>query len=520
MPYLALWRFAPHALIFFSSACIMIVELTAGRLIARHLGNSLYSWTSVIGVVLAGMSLGNYVGGRMSDRWKPEAFLGWLFMGASAACALTLLLNQFLAEHQVLEGLAWPRRVFLSVLIVFLAPALVLGAISPAAAKLALLRNPNLGAAIGAVYAWGALGSIAGTLGAGFWLIAALGVSGVVLFVSLGLALAGLCLGPRRALHALWVAVVLVALFLSRTSASAAQALGVTLGLRSPPGLLFAADSDYQRVQVAARPSPRDPRRTLRVLETDLLEQGWLDASDPDFMEFDFERVCRDVARRSARGKSSVATFVIGGGPYSFARWVGRQWPGSPVDVAEIDPLVLEANFAALGLPRDTSIRTFCLDARHALDRLPAEARYDLIFGDAYSAFSMPFHLTTVEFARKLKARLAPGGVYLVNVIDDIEYGQLLGSFICTLRAVFPHVLVFAAHRDGPQPGLDNYILAASERPLDVSDWLPGHRGAFPGSLVSGARLEELQRKCGGRILTDDNAPVENLLAPALSKRR
>ena len=53
----------PTATVFFSSACIMILELVASRLIARHLGASLYTWTSVIGVVLAGITLGNYVGG-------------------------------------------------------------------------------------------------------------------------------------------------------------------------------------------------------------------------------------------------------------------------------------------------------------------------------------------------------------------------------------------------------------------------------------------------------------------------
>jgi len=57
-----------NATVFISSACIMVIELVAGRLIARHLGSSLYTWTSVIGVVLAGMALGNYVGGRLAGR--------------------------------------------------------------------------------------------------------------------------------------------------------------------------------------------------------------------------------------------------------------------------------------------------------------------------------------------------------------------------------------------------------------------------------------------------------------------
>ena len=58
----------PSATVFFSSGCIMVLELVAGRLIARHLGSSLYTWTSVIGVVLAGITIGNYLGGRIADR--------------------------------------------------------------------------------------------------------------------------------------------------------------------------------------------------------------------------------------------------------------------------------------------------------------------------------------------------------------------------------------------------------------------------------------------------------------------
>ena len=123
------YRYMPHGIVFLSSACIMVVELVAGRLIARHLGSSLYTWTSIIGVMLAGMSLGNYVGGRMADSRRPQAFLGWLFMLASMACMSTLLLNSLFTRHDLLDGLVFPARVLISVVIIFLLPALVLAAI-------------------------------------------------------------------------------------------------------------------------------------------------------------------------------------------------------------------------------------------------------------------------------------------------------------------------------------------------------------------------------------------------------
>lgn len=62
------WTWQPYAIVFVSSACIMILELTAGRIVAPYVGVSLYTWTSIIGVVLAGISLGNYIGGRLADR--------------------------------------------------------------------------------------------------------------------------------------------------------------------------------------------------------------------------------------------------------------------------------------------------------------------------------------------------------------------------------------------------------------------------------------------------------------------
>src|SRR4051812_37958919 len=48
-----------NLLVFVSSVCVMTLELTASRLIAKHVGSSLYTWTSVIGVVLAGITIGN-----------------------------------------------------------------------------------------------------------------------------------------------------------------------------------------------------------------------------------------------------------------------------------------------------------------------------------------------------------------------------------------------------------------------------------------------------------------------------
>ena len=85
--------FIPGATVFISSFCIMVLELVAARLIARHLGSSLYTWTAVIWIVLAGITIGNYIGGRIADRFRAKKALAILFALASASCVITVVLN-------------------------------------------------------------------------------------------------------------------------------------------------------------------------------------------------------------------------------------------------------------------------------------------------------------------------------------------------------------------------------------------------------------------------------------------
>jgi MFS family permease len=161
----------PSATIFISSFCIMVLELVAARLIARYLGSSLYTWTAVIGVVLAGISIGNYLGGRIADRFNAKKALAVLFALSSVACVLTIILNNAVSEWLLLWRFTWPLRVFTHVSLVFLLPSTLLGTISPVVAKMALGQGLPTGRTVGDIYAWGAAGSIAGTFATGYFLI-------------------------------------------------------------------------------------------------------------------------------------------------------------------------------------------------------------------------------------------------------------------------------------------------------------------------------------------------------------
>jgi predicted membrane-bound spermidine synthase len=514
------WPYTPHVVVFCSAACIMVMELVAGRLIARHLGSSLYTWTSIIGLILAGMSIGNYLGGRFADRWEPKRIVGVLFLLSALVCLSTLPLNHLLSVKDPFSSFRWPMRVFTSVLVVFMLPALALGTISPAMAKMALGRSRKVGATIGSVYAWATVGSIFGTLLTGFWLVAKIGAQGVVLTVALVLAVLGLAMGKRKWVHAIWVVLMAGALFMGKSQSAFAKDWGYTLGLREYEEYLYNRDSDYQYIKVYEEKSSKNKARELRVLALDYLIHGYVDPKDPTHFEYDYERIYRDVARRIATGKSKPSSFFLGGGSYTFPRWALHEWPGSRVEVAELDPLVIDANYAALGLDRKLPIKNYAMDARNAVDDLAKDNRFDLVFGDAFSDLSVPYHLTTVEFLQKLKAHITPDGAYLMNIIDDWKHAYFLSAMTNTLRKVFRTVVVFTTEVDGISAGRETFVVAATDADLKISDWMPNHGGSFSGSAFTAENMKELEQKTKGRVLTDDDCPVENLLAPVVKNRK
>jgi MFS family permease len=166
------------AIVFVSSACMMILELVAGRIMAPYVGVSLYSWTGVIGVILAGMSLGNYLGGRLADRWASLRLLGVVFFLAGLLSAAVLAVE---ALGLGLPG-AWPivLRIILLTAALFFLPSAVLGMVSPIVVKLSVHDLTKTGSVVGRIYAAGAVGSIVGTFATGFFLISWFGTHTVV----------------------------------------------------------------------------------------------------------------------------------------------------------------------------------------------------------------------------------------------------------------------------------------------------------------------------------------------------
>ena len=175
------------AAFFVASAGALVMEITAGRLLAPYVGMSLYSWTAIIAVVLAGLSLGNWCGGYLSERpaGRQASWIGLAFALAAASSLLSLILLRQLSGPILGLGLGTVPSVLAISGAAFFLPAFFPGLVGPPLTRRAIALAPGReGRALGQMFALGTLGAIAGTLASGYIFIAWLGSTGTVLAIS------------------------------------------------------------------------------------------------------------------------------------------------------------------------------------------------------------------------------------------------------------------------------------------------------------------------------------------------
>jgi MFS family permease len=515
---------SPSAAVFLTSMAFMLVEMNAGRLTSWHIGSSLHSWTSVIGVMFGGMSLGNYIGGRLAEGGDLRRTLGRLYLGSAIAVLSILWTHNFVygvedgwVAKARASGMDWipvpferfidwfadsfPRltRVVILCSLSFFPSAVLMGMISPVIAKIALDTSPRHGGrAIGSVYAWGAVGSIAGTFLAGFFLISFLGMRGLLSVTAVLLSVLGIVLGRQTGLNSTALTLGVLTLVFGTAPWLWAYNVGAALKIRETrDDLLFVHESDYQYLRcyrsmheleivspdgnveirqvvdreyrrLTANPPPGRMRkvRELRSLTLDHLIHGyvWLrmppnaagdfDAREAVFdardLHYAYEQVYAVLTYRTSRHVKDrpLTTLSLGAGSYTFPRYLFERYPGSLHDVAEIDPAVTLAGRRALKLDVESmtvngapAVRIYHADARNFVEAALAKGwTYDVIYGDAFNHYSIPFHLTTKEFHDEIRALLKPGGAYLANVIDTYESSRFLAWYARTLQETFNHV--------------------------------------------------------------------------------
>lgn len=496
----------PYAVVFAASAVTLIIEIVAARILAPHIGVSVYTWTSVIGVILAGISLGNWLGGVLADRAASRALLGLILLAGAAATLLILPLAQ-LAPGWVGQMPLLLRIVLLTGML-FLAPALVLGMVSPLVIKLTLSDISVTGNVVGRIYAVSTAGAIVGVFLTGFVLIQALGSRETLLVLAVFTALMAIGTGRLWQIPARLLAGVLLL-----------GALGVFAWSQQSFASGCITESNYYCIKVWERELEGD--EPVRVLALDRLVHSYSRPEDPTYLHYSYQRAFASVAEVIAEDKPGFSSLFVGGGGYELPRYFDAVYPQGSVEVIEIDPQVTATAHAYLGLDRAGDVVTINEDARMALPRRRADS-LDLVIGDAFNDLSVPYHLTTLEFNREIQRVLAPGGIYAVNIVDAPGPGMFLRSFVHTLRQTFADVaLMPVTHGLDFQDRMSTLVLASDE-PIDragLNSYFRNARLRSEGRVVSDRDLAAWMAEREPILITDNHAPVDNFLAPLFLKR-
>lgn len=480
------------------SGVSLVVEIVAGRMLAPYVGMSLYSWTSIIAVVLAGFSAGHWWGGHIASRPARQALTmtGWILLAAALSTAGALLVLRLIGGP-VLDALSHP--VWSIVVLtggVFFLPSLFAGVPAPVLAQIAVTAQAEQsGRSLGAMFTAGAVGAIAGTLLAGFVFIPWLGTAltlAIVTVVYLGAA--ALVLWLARPLSHPLVAIALAAL---------AIALGVVSVTRLSS---CTRESQYFCIRVldvsAQQESP------VRRLVLDHLAHGTSARDLPRAMFSGFTAMLDGIARQRMQ-PDPFSAFFIGGGTYSVPRaWADRNT--GPITVAEIDPEVTRIAVRDFWLD-PAGITILDEDARVALQRRPG-TRYDVIVGDAFGDIAVPAHLITREFFELVRSRLSGNGIFLMNVVDFPERMQALGAITATLQSVFPSVEIWTL-ASLPTPGEQRvFVLVAAATPTEFASITAAAPDPTRFAVMAQSFTDRLVARSSPAILTDDYAPIDRLL--------
>jgi hypothetical protein len=480
------------AVVFVASGAVLVLEILAGRLLAPYVGVSLETFTGIIGVVLAGIATGTWLGGWLADRIDPRRLLpGALVLGGAAAIAAVPIIRALGPSSRPPSP---PSIVFLATL-GFFVPSALLSAVTPLAVKIQLHALDHTGRVVGRLSALGTAGSLVGVFATGFVLVAEFPTTPTV--IVLGALLVALGAGMwshlgRRLPGRVIVAGALVALVSSGVAVAAGRPCDV--------------ETAYYCADVRADPE----RPTGRTLILDDLRHAYVDLADPTHLEFGYVQILGDVADAVAPAGAPVDAVHLGGGGFTVPRYLATTRPGSTSTVLELDPGVVALAEDELGLVLGDDLRVDTGDARINLADIAANSA-DLVVGDAFGGRAVPWHLTTTEFVGDIRRVLRDGGIYAQNIIDQQPLGFLRAE-VATLRDVFEHVAVIGppGRFDGTAGG--NTIVVASDQPLplDRIAELNARRGDDDVVVGDPDALDDLVD--GAPVLTDEHAPVDQLL--------
>ena len=504
-------------LVFVAGMASMSLEFAASRILIPVFGSSIYTWGSLIGVILTGLSLGYHIGGKLAD--KNPSFLKLCLVIFSAglyiifipfiAPTITSSFIQFVSDSQFASLFA--------VFTLLIVPIFLLGIVSPYAIKLATRRLTELGNVSGNLYSLSTIGSIVGTFLTVFVLIPTFEINYIIFGLGVTLMVFSSLFGLARFPKVLAVFVVVLLLFFPSISLSSTGTVMVHTGT-----LVYEKETLYSHLDVIDYGNIR----TL-YLDGNIHSQMYKDKPEElvntytkyFHLGFLFNPNVKDV-------------LFVGGGAFSGPKNFLSMYSDVRVDVVEIDPDVISAARNYFNLPVDNDgsrLMIYNDDARNFLSK--TEKKYDLIILDAFSKNYVPFHLMTLEYFQLLDKKLTSDGIIISNNIGSMtgDRSDIVRAVHKTISQILPSVYVFPTEHNSRN--LQNVMMAAMKSPTveyskdELRQLASNNDNNNHNSSTALDDLDYLEHLYEAELktndvplLTDQFAPVEILINPVTNE--
>ena len=497
-----LWKL--KILTFASGAVVMALEIVTSRILTPVFGSTIYTWGSLIGVILSGLSLGYYLGGKVADiHPKFEKISGIVF-----SVGLFIVGIPFFAASVVnfsaslLIGTQYTPLI--ATFLLLMLPSVLLGFVSPYVIKLGTNTLQRVGNISGNFYSLATIGSIFGTFLTVFVLIPNLAVNQIVFGLGLALiasSLVGLKIPPKA------IAVTILVLLIVTWS---------SLSVNTIPHngtLLYEKETLFSHLDIVKYGSNIS-------MYLDGMRHSSMNVNDPLDLVIDYTEYFH---LGMLLNPTTTNVLFVGGGGFTGPKNFVALYSDVKVEAIEIDADVIDAAKSYFNLKENSRLQIFNEDARRHLSTF--DKKYDLIVLDAYASNYVPYHLMTHEFYQTVEKRLEPDGIVISNIIGSIEgeNSQLVRAIYKTMKETFPISYVFLTE-DRPT-NVQNVMIVSSNQSyeLDRTDLLEIAKNNPQGYLV-----DELNRPdsfyakiietSDVPFLTDQYNPSEVLINPITNK--
>ncbi len=502
--------------VFITGGCVLIIEVLATRMLSPFFGNTIFTVSSVISVILAALSIGYFWGGKIADRYS-SASIFYRIINVSGILVLLFHILKIALIEQISTVFSLTYGPLISSLSFFFLPALFLGMLSPYAVKLqdASIQGSGVGTVAGTIFFWSTLGSIGGSLLAGFILIPLFGINQIILGVSVvlfGLGFLPLIFWRKKERNLLLFLFVSLLSFLTLTFVTNFFFSEVT------DGLVYKKNGVYENITIVDSHFEGRPTRFL-LQDRSFSGAMFLDSDDPTELVFDYTQY---YSLYQLQPKTE-RVLVLGSGAYSIPKAFLAALPSSQVDVVDIEPVLEDLGKEYFNVPHSPRLHTYTEDGRRFL--LDSDKGYDLIYSDVYSTLhSVPTHFTTQQFFEIAKESLNQDGMFTANIIGDLSRQQpsFILSEMKTFQSVFPNSYFFAVDDPG-KTSVQNIMFLGikNEEKLDFSNDKITSSSSEIVRTLSQKKIDVRRFNLDSDlvpILTDNYAPVDYFLSKSLQR--